>query len=786
MINQKKLYKSQLASMIAAVAGVSGVFASPLVSAAEKSFALEEVVVTAQKKEESLVDVPVAVSAFSGEVLNMQKAQQFQDLVQVSPSVTFNQAGDGRGVGVNIRGMGTTAFQVAVEPTVSTVVDGVTLGRTNQFLSDLTDVERVEVLRGPQGTLFGKNASAGVINIVTKRPSEEFEGSVKLTATDDNAWGVQASVSGPLTDAIRGRATVYSREYDGFGKNLFDGKKLNAEEVHGVRAKLEFDITDSVNLLLIGDYSKQDRDCCFSPLSALAGGNGIENRFLAFDYQGVTIDEENTTVNMNTPTYSNTETSGISAEFNVDFDKFVFTSITAYRSFELDQQQDADFMPYDGPTYGRFVITSNGAIEANGGQEQDQFSQEFRITTTAWDNFDVTAGLFYWDQSLDRAFEREVYFCTTPGAGAGLSPDPAVTPCTGFLYGYGVAYQAVDTKNWALFGQANWHFTESWTASLGWRYTEDDIEFDFERVTSSPAPAVPPSFAGSNQTEEENWSGKLALQWNVTDDMMWFVSYAEGYKSPAFDVIFATNASRMAPAPEETSEAWETGIKSELFENRLRLAVTAFHTKFLNLQGQVGIFTPPNTTTFILTSAGSAITKGLEVDITVKPTPNLLINGGIGWIDATYDEFPLSNCYSGQTAAQGCTEISPGVFNQDLGGEDIPNSPDLKFSLQARYDIELDAPYDMYVNINYRWQDDVTGSQDQNPLLNRDSYDVVDLVVGLDADDGRWGAQLFVKNLLDDFYEDNLGGGSTNVTHFLARDHERYVGVEVNYRFGSL
>jgi len=173
-----------------AVAITSGLMFSQVANAQEERVGLEEVIVTAQKREENFTDVPVAVSAFSGEVLDMAKISEFQDLVQVSPSMTFNQTGDQRGVGVLIRGIGTTAFQTAVEPTVSSIVDGVTLGRTVQFVSDLNDIERVEILRGPQGTLFGNNASGGVVNVITNRPSETFEGSVKADIANDSAWSV--------------------------------------------------------------------------------------------------------------------------------------------------------------------------------------------------------------------------------------------------------------------------------------------------------------------------------------------------------------------------------------------------------------------------------------------------------------------------------------------------------------------------------------------------------------------------------------------------------------------
>ncbi len=770
--------RSSISKAIVLAVGATGYLSATQAIGQNEGFALEEVVVTAQKREEAYTDVPLAVSAFSGEVLDMAKVGEFQDLVQVSPSLTFNQTGDMRGVGILVRGIGTTAFQTAVEPTVSTVVDGVTMGRTVQFLSDLNDIERVEVLRGPQGTLFGKNASAGLINIITKRPADEFEASVGASLTDDDSWGVNAQVSGPISDAVRARVSAYTKEYDGWAKNLYTGDTVNGDESWGIRGKLEFDITDTANLLLIADYSKQDRNCCVVPPVDLNG-----NRFFEFDYRNATVNEKNNAVNQATPTFSNTETKGISAELNIDFENFVFTSITAYREFELETQQG--FLPYTGAAYGRFNITSNGATNG-GNQEQDQFSQEFRFTSTGWDNLNLTAGLFYWEQQVDRYFEREIYLCTAPGANATdangdlLSPDPAITACDSFIYGFGAMNSAVKTDNWAMFGQADWRFADRWTVSLGLRYTEDDVDFTIERNTPNPGPAVPASFSGGNQVEESAVSGKLALKWEVSDEVMLYASYAEGYKAPAFDLIFATGANRMAPVPKETSEAWELGMKGELFDNRLRLGASVFKTKFKDLQGQG---TLPNEIGFFLTSAGAAETQGVEVDFTAKPMANLLINGGFAYVDATFEDFPDSQCYAGQTAELGCI----GGF-QDLSGKQINNAPKLKASVQARYDIELDAPVDMFFSGTYRWQDDSPGSQNQDPRLFHDSYGIFDLVVGLESDEGHWSAQVFAKNLFDKFYEDlraanTISGG---VDHYLSRDAQRYMGVQVEYRFGAL
>lgn len=748
------------------------------------NFSLEQIVVTAQKREQKYVDVPVSVGTLQGETLDLAKITDFPDLVQVSPSLTFSQSGDMRGVGVLVRGVGTTNFQTAVEPTVSTVVDGVVLGRTAQFISDLSDIERVEILRGPQGTLFGKNASAGLINIVTKRPMSVFTASLRGSVTDDNAWGLNGMVSGPLTDNVRGRISAFKKEYDGFGRNLYTGHDLNGYDNWGVRSKLDIDLTDKINLYLIGDYSKQDRNCCTFFYEDSGG-----DRFYEWDYAqyGISLDhnEKNDLTIDAEDGFSNTETYGFSGELTLNFDQFTLTSITAYRNYTLQTNQGIEGLPYTTPTYGRgLIFTSNGAYDSGlfpgGDQGQDQFSEELRISTTGWDNVRLTGGLYYWKQTVDRYFERQVEFCTAPSGGdLALSPDPALTPCTSSSSPGGYFISTADFENWAVFGQGEYSFADRWKLTAGLRYTGDDLSVKFDRQ-STPGPAVPPPDSGQNSTSESNLSGKISLQHDLTENIMLYTSYGTGYKAPAFDLIFGTSEEKLAnPVPAETSEDWEVGMKGELFKRRLRLGMTWFHTQFDHLQGQSY---DPDAVAFLLTSAGSATTQGLELDITGLLTRNWLINGGAAYTDAAYDSYKGGQCYIGQTEAEGCIG---GV--QDLSGKTLPNAPKWKLSIQSRYNIELPTmPFNAFISGTYRWQDDSVGETNYNPSTNRDSYGILDAVVGLEAADRRWNVQFFVKNLLDDFYVDlKTMRSNRTIYHYLTRDANRYMGVEVEYRFGA-
>ncbi len=733
---------------------------------------LEEIIVTAQKREQAYIDVPVSVVTISSELLDIAGVETFQDLAQVTPSLTHSQSLGMRSDGVLIRGIGTTVFHSGAEPTVSTVVDGVVLGRTGSFLTDLVDIEQVEVLRGPQGTLFGKNASAGVVSIVTAAPTDNFEAMVRLMATDDEEETVEGMVSGPLGDNVRGRLTGFWKEFDGNVDNRFNGDTLNGNQSKGLRGKLDIDLSDSIDLLLIADYSEQDRNCCTGTVRNVGAVPQFQ-RLLDYDLRSLNPSDENSEVLLNSPVFSNMEQGGVSAEFTLSTDNFEFTSITAYREWEIDTRQDADSVPLDEPSYARVLITFNG-----GSTEQEQFSQELRVASTGWDKLDLTAGLFYWSQELDRFFQRELQLCQAPAFDPALPPD---TPCAAGLTQLGFFNANVKTENAAAFGQADWRFAEDWTVTLGLRFTYDDLEFDFDRPTDPIAvPAVPPAtFAGGD--DDTDLSGKFALQRHFGENVMAYASYTRGYKAQAFDIVFGATPDRADPVDPETSDAFELGLRAELFDRRLRLGLTAFHTTFDDFQGQAF---DDEQNTFLLTSVGSVITRGVEMDVTVSPTANWFVNGALAYTDAFYDDYDDGPCWTGQTQEQGCVG---GV--QDLTDGDVPNSPDWKLTLQSRYNFVLDGPVDAYLSGAFRWQDDAVSAVSQRPSLDIDSYAVLDMQAGVVSDDGRWSASIFARNLLDENYTnivfetplDAVDGTS----QYLSRDFERYLGARFEYHFRS-
>ena len=726
--------------------------------------ALEEVIVTAQKREQGYLDVPVSVATLSGEILDVAKVNEFQDLVQVTPSLTYSQTGDQRGVGILMRGIGTTAFQTAVEPTVSTVVDGITMGRTVQFVSDLDDIERVEVLRGPQGTLFGKNASGGLVAIHTKNPTDEFEGRVRATMADDDAFSISAMVSGPLSDNVRGRLSVYSKTFDGWLKNAYTGNTINGDESFGARGKLAIDLSDSSSLMLIADVSNQDRNCCAQVLTS--GNAAVVAEYAAY---GVTLDRKNDVTLDNEDGFSNTDTWGVSAQYDRDFDNWRFVSVTGYRGFTLESQQGVDGRPYNLENAGPgFLFFSNGATTSDldlpspmpgGDQEQTQLSQEFRLESTGWENTDLTLGLFYWNQSVERYFERVAKF-------SGVGPF------------YGWLDSDVDTTSWAVFGQMDHRLSENLSLIAGLRYTDDEVEVDYDKVTPSPGPAISPGSEGSSSTTESNVSGKLGLQYTPSDEWTYFATVSTGYKAPAFDLIFNVTPETIEnPVPEETVTSLELGVKGVFWDGRARLGATLFDSEFKDLQGQ-GL--TPDGLGFQLISAGKAVTQGLEVDLALKPTANWLLNMGFAYTDATYDEYRGAQCYPGQSEAQGCVG---GV--QDLSGQQIANAPKRKFTLQTRYDLASTGSMVPYVGASYRRQSDSPSDLNGDPRTNRPGYGILNLNAGVVAADGKWQLEVFVKNATDRFYNDRVGwfGFQASGIAYNARDAWRYMGVQGSIQF---
>ena len=357
---------------------------------------MEKITVTAQKRVENLNEVPVAVSVLREDQINSSFSANIEGLQALVPSVSFRKGNTTRNSAITIRGVGTISFSVAAEPSVSTVVDGVVLGRSGQAFVDLYDLERVEVLRGPQGTLFGKDASAGVVNITTKRPSDEFGGSFEATLFQDNEYRLKSSVTGPLNDDVNGSLTVLKSQFDGYINNVYNNQTTSGYDKEGVRAMLDIAATDDTDILFIFENVNSNDSCCAdleltpsgrhnseaSPNSSGVGDLDLEQRQIDHDFETRTIDE----------------TTAFSIQVDTELGAHQLTSITAYRSWNNTDYREGDFTSTAGdlplPVFGvPFQLHDVGP------QEWDQISQEIRIASPVGETFDYQAGLIRWSAS---------------------------------------------------------------------------------------------------------------------------------------------------------------------------------------------------------------------------------------------------------------------------------------------------------------------------------------------------------------------------------------------------
>jgi iron complex outermembrane recepter protein len=702
------------------------------------SLALEEVIVTATKREASLQDVSIAVTALPDFVLEQAQAFNTEDIVALVPSLSLQKGMNPRSSSFNIRGIGTQSFSTAVEPSVSTVVDGVVMGRAGQSFMQLLDVERIEVLRGPQGMLFGKNASGGVLHIISKDPSEEFEGEVMGGASEGGEYRGGATVAGPISDSFGGRLTVFGSHMDGWIHNYYDGEDRNESDDWSIRGKLKWDVSDTLTLRWSSDYYDKDCVCSQTTIRSMDDDEAILEEIFP-----VIPGPENVDVNSDGSMSLQVESAGHSLTLDWDFGEYTLTSITALREWNEDFDEDVDNRPTDP-----LLFDQAGTLD------QEQFTQEVRIASPVDDRFNYVVGAFYFQQEVTRAYER------------------------GFLGNTTFTDFTVDTENWALFGEATYTINDAWRLIAGGRYTEDDISYDFERYTTFEPTVVPLE----DQTDESNFSGKLALQWDFSDAGMAYFSYVQGYKGPGFSLTAATTelTDRVDP---ETSDAFELGLKSTMWDGRLMLNVALFMTEYQDWQSEAYVPGDDGLGTFEAANAGEVSTEGLEFDVTAQLTENLRLFGGLTFVDAKIDEFLTGPCTFGQQYRGECEEGT-----QDLSGGDLPHSPDWKLNLMFNYSIPTSRSFDWELAANFTAQDEVLYSVAQDEFTIQDGYEQLDLSVAIVDKDGRYTATVYVKNVLDEHYV--VGIGSTHQAFIpngylqqVPRTYERTAGIEMRYRW---
>lgn len=722
--------------------------------------AIEEVIVTATKRAESVQDVPVAINAVDAETIEALGISQFTDITKVSPSLTISQGDWATNSSFNLRGIGTNVFSINIEPSVSIIVDDVPLVRSAQAFSDLSDIEAIEILRGPQSTLFGKSASAGVINIRTKAPSDELSGSVRLTATDDDERAVSASLSGPLGDTAGFRISAFKKDReDGHIKNILTGDDVNGSDSNGVRGKFYWDVTESLSAQLTVEQSESDSTCCHRPFRDVPAGAAFLG-FLpgALVLGGLEPSDNNTQVAVDDPTTDESESTTTSLRIEADMGDHTLISVTSVTDWDYDVSTDVDGTSFD--LLGIFTGGAlSGGIFQGGGFELESKTQEFRLLSPASDDFEYVIGLWYSDISFDRDFQRAPIFAANWTADTG-------------------------SETLALYAQGTWSLTEKTDITAGLRFNREEVSQKFNNALSGAA--------FDTDDDETATPGKISIQHYTNDDVMWFASYSVGYKGQGYDISSSFNQSTADnPVGSEDSQSFEFGLKGTFADGRLQFNPTFFIANYDDFQAQQARIVD-GVLELGIANVGELETYGVEVDFQALVTENLRLVGGLAWTHAEIKKFDGADCWAGQTAATGCiANAVTGRNSQDLAGSDLNNSPDFKLTLSAEYNTSFDSmPFDGYFNVSYQWQSDVNFSLLGDPGAEQEAYGIVNINMGIvESSTGLYEVSAFVNNAFGEEYVTGIGnfgglwGGTPVYINVIPRESQRYAGIRLGVNF---
>ena len=556
---------------------------------------LQEVVVVARKRAENLQDVPVSITALSASDLANAKIDRVNDLIAVVPNMTQDGAGDALGA-YGLRGVVSATRNIGFDSGLGIYVDGVLVVRPNAGDQELPDVSSVEVLRGPQGTLFGRNTTAGAINIITRQPSQTPTGDFKATLGNFNDREFSGYLSGPLKEEIlAGKISVYDNQRDGYIRNEFDGKHYNGIDHKGVRGSLLFTPDEDLSLTWTANYER-NRDI------ALYGGGPANNTTGAFaGLPGYTGNPY--LVDVNNPSFQNRDAWGtnMKAVWKLN-ERLQITSITAYGWLKTDFQDDDDARPLLGSN-SHFIDAAH------------QVTQEIRLESSKTEKYDYLLGVYYLNQKATANRDTTVLVPT----GSDITSN-----------------SGLDTDAYAVFASGNWRPAERLSIGGGVRYNSERKALQFEQTNTSVIPL--PDLTADLTNNFTAVTGNISATFNITDTVNVYANVSRGFKSGGFnpDIVGDTNISF---GPEHVT-AYEIGAKSEFLDRRVRLNAALFYSDFSDLQVSqlVGV-------AFQIRNAAGAHIKGGELELEAAPIRGLTANVGVGYTDATFTQF--NNCAAG-------------------------------------------------------------------------------------------------------------------------------------------
>ncbi|HLZ77236.1 TonB-dependent receptor domain-containing protein [Phenylobacterium sp.] len=766
--------------------------------AADPHAVIDEVLVTGEKRTENVQDVPGSVLVATPAAMERSNVRDFDDLVKIAPSVTITKTSQPGNNSINIRGIGTYAFSIATESSVAVVVDDVPQAFQAAAFSALVDVQQVEVLRGPQNTLFGKAASAGVISITTQPATDHFTAHGEAMFTDDHEQRYQATISGPLNEVLKFRLAANYSDYRGNVFNLTDGHWLNGQSDTTLRGKLVWTPDADWTVTLSPYITRTVASCCtgaelFVSPGVTVGRNNVPQPVVL---AGITPGPDNQNARYDVDARGNALDYGSGLRIVRELGGLTLTSISSYDHYYLYDRQDTDSTDID---FSQFAPTAPKGGSANGGDFKiNSVTQELRLTSADSGPLRYVGGLFYSRTGSARFFVRG---SNDLGTFNGLASLPTTNSTA-----YSAYLSRAEATNYAVFGQGSYRLTDELNLLAGLRINREDIRYSFvdyaDKVTygdprcSTASPTLPIQTCNSNTSV----TGRVGGQYYVTPALMTFATYSRGEKGMAYDlsstltirallaagplkgVPTADAVAARQPIPPETVDSFEMGFKSTFFDRRLTWNATAFDMIFHGFQAQSR---DQITNQNVLNSIGKVTSKGVETELAARLNERLSVTGSAAYTDAVMNSFPNAGCFPAQTAAQGCINAV-----QDLSGKPLSNAPKWNINLNAQYEAPLawaGGGYVGFATAGYRWQSKVIFNLLQDPDSIQNAYGVANVSAGVRND--RWKLTAFVDNLFDQRYALTRGRDTqwninqtaippTDAINWKpARDSFRYVGV---------
>lgn len=728
---------------------------------------IEEVIVTAQKRSESVQDIPIAITAFSGDQLREDDIVTLSDIQGRTPGLVVANFSVGQPE-IAIRGIGTKEDGPAASDSTVVSVDDVYVAARTAQIFDIFDLERIEVLRGPQGTLYGKNSIGGSINFVTSKPTEELVARVRSTFGNYGRSDIAGMVSGKISDGLFGKVSFSKRTYDGHLKDILPtsnnyGSHVGDHDNLAWRMQLLWqpsensevtftydgadDSLGQTNRENVGAIGVKDTDNATDPdyVNEVLGGKGDPWNVLA-DTEG----------------FTERQVDGFSMKVNLNFDWGTLTSITAYRESEFDWLEDSEGLPFVDenlvdPVNGKTIAAPSGTgfgymqdVHDLAYEETRQKTQEFRATSNGEGDIEWVAGIFYSEEDVERREQFDFLSFNTRNT----------------------SDAAGESTSWAIYSQGGYNLTETFKVVLGARYSVEEKDFKASSAVIG-LPLLLQAYDEVNASDEwENATWRLAFSWDIANNIMLYGSVATGFKSGGFTGSPTTAVQAATPFDSEKATSYEIGVKSLFWDERVQLNITGFFTDYEDLQ-VTRFFKPTGSTAvigeFITENAGKAEIMGVEAEFRVLVTENLDIGGSYAYLDSEFVEF------NGLTV--------PGQTPDALEGTQLRQAPENSVNLYTKYTYNLANGSNLAFKLDYRMQDESYYEPDNSQLSVIPTYRVWDGAVTFTSADQKWVVQGWMKNIREEEYRTHIYTHSNGAQAYALFGAPRTQGITVTYNY---